>query len=394
MKFLRNAIIALLIVAVIVGAFLFLYISTFVEWAARKAINFVAVHLAAQGIELRDPDFNSVGVGLPLSVWLRGFSAHFVMTKHNVFQIDRNFSLDIEKVTVSVRGIRSRTFVLVISNALVRLQPETTAGYMSKSDAKKQEDYDRLEVARLEVPFRIRSLKKAEIIADLRQVIKDVADLAKFGYTTVPMRLNGASAFVIRKKPVSGRMLLIPEGKGYKFVMDKDDFKKLSEVLGERLTEAEYDVYCNNPLRLPRMLRIRNYASDEAYKAHQKDPEVPEEAYKHILWGYLLAKAYDEKFSAETTDSHEIGALGGEYAVRTYLAEERGISAADQAKEGAKEKSMAASQMDLVNNAIGREYAKRGYTENSLADRVKTDSRVVRDPSEIELDVSRAIIPQ
>jgi hypothetical protein len=160
--------------------------------------------------------------------------------------------------------------------------------------------------------------------------------------------------------------------------MDPKDFTLISDKLGERLTKSEFVAYCDNPLRMPRMLSIRNYASDKSHEEEKKiGPALPEEAYKHILWAYLLCKAYDDKFSREVTDGHEKDAVGRtELSVRTYLSAERGQSEPWERAMGTKEETEI--QMDLINNSIGRGYYRKGYKERDLLQHTMKDPAVIR----------------
>lgn len=366
----------ILVLLIIILVIMYFLLGMFLKWAAWKAIRYVSYHLGERGMVIKDPDFNNVGVGFPLSFYIRDFSANMVLTKHNVFQIDRDFSLTLRRVAIALDSLRKRTFIFSITGGLVALKPERGAAKKTR----KKDEYDGVEIVKLEIPFQVNFMRRGIARTQVAALVQEFAEFVKKGLTPLPMRFNGASAFTVRKKRVSGRMLLIPYEKNNKLVMVPKDFLKISETLGERLTESEFAVYCNNPLRMPRMLRIRDDASDKAWQEHEDDPEVPEEAYRHVLWAYNLTKAYDEKFSAEVTDTHEVEPVGeSEYDAREYLRQERNKKDLENVID---EKTEAAIEMDLVNNAIGREYALAGYIEDSVLERVMSDRRVIRTPRE------------
>jgi hypothetical protein len=81
---------------------------------------------------------------------------------------------------------------------------------------------------------------------------------------------------------------------------------------------------------------------------------VPEDAYRHVLWSYLLTKEFGGAFAVEVTNAHETGKTGN-------TREER--------------------LMDINNNEIGREYARRGEEEQELLKLTLTDPRVIRKPA-------------
>ncbi len=390
----RKRRIALIILAVllIMAVAVYLCLGMILEWAAWKAIKFVAYRLGESGIEIRDPDFEGVSMGLfPLSASVKGFSAHMALTRRNVFQIDRNFSLTIKRVTLSLGSLKKQSFTFIINSGLITFQREH--GAVGKPGKEKDEN-DRVEVTRFEVPFQVNLLRRAAARIQVAALIEECADFVKYGVTGLPMRFKGASAFTVREKAVRGRLFLAPVEKKYRLVMDPKDFAKVAGVLGEGLTDTEFDMYCSNPLRMPRMLRIRNYASDKSREEEARDADVPAEAYKHVLWAFLLSKAYDEKFSAEVTDAHEIDAIGrSELAVRAYLREARQADISD--KVIFDKKTTPEIKMDLINNMIGREYARNNYTEASVLQRTMADPRVVRTPWEVEeSDLAEAVVAE
>ncbi len=80
---------------------------------------------------------------------------------------------------------------------------------------------------------------------------------------------------------------------------------------------------------------------------------MPEDAYRHVLWSFLLTRTYGPEFARRVTDAHEIGDTGN---------------------------TEADHRMDYNNNDIGRRYAAEGVQEAELLGRVRTDGRVVRSP--------------
>ena len=83
---------------------------------------------------------------------------------------------------------------------------------------------------------------------------------------------------------------------------------------------------------------------------HQHDPAVPEDAFRHVLWSYLLTREYGVDFSMKVTDAHE---------------------------EGRTENTRDEKLMDINNNRIGRNYAKSGYPETSLLAILMYDPEVI-----------------
>jgi hypothetical protein len=81
---------------------------------------------------------------------------------------------------------------------------------------------------------------------------------------------------------------------------------------------------------------------------------VPEDAYRHVLWSYLLTKKFGPEFAEIVTDAHE--------TLPTNTAAER--------------------RMDFHNNRIGRDYAQRGIRRERILWLVKNDVNVIRYPND------------
>ena len=378
----RKFLIFLLILILALFITVYLFFNMFLDWATKKSLEYLAAELAKEGIELRHAQFKSSVLTWINTVTVGGFSSHMVMSQHNVFQIERNFQLDISKINFSVTAIDKLEFLIAVKDAVITMQPEYGKTY-SPSTLKKDER-DRFIISELKIPFRISKPDPKVALAEIQALTKGLAKLAKQGKTDVPVYLTALATFVIRDKMVKARMYVQNENSQYVLLMNKDDYRAMCKELGERLTETELELYSRNPLRVPRMTRIRNYASDQSREVHEKIPEIAEDAYKHVLWGYLLLNAYDETFSRKVTDAHEVGVIGrSELAVRTYMKSDQGMEADIEAQKRPEE-----VQMDLINNFVGRAYAKSAYEEPSLPGRVKQDERVVMHWMELLTDRS------
>jgi hypothetical protein len=155
---------------------------------------------------------------------------------------------------------------------------------------------------------------------------------------------------------------VVNSGEEYRLVMAADDLKKIAALLtGKKPNPVDIAVIARNPLKAPMLLRIRDKAEMAAQRAALQDPNFPEDAYRHTLWSYLLTKMYGEKFAKEVTDAHEAYADEEEIEKMGRISWE------------------SASYQDLVNNAVGRQYADMGYPESTILERVLTDPAIIRD---------------
>jgi len=99
----------------------------------------------------------------------------------------------------------------------------------------------------------------------------------------------------------------------------------------------------------------KNYAERTALNAFIDNVNVPEDAYRHVLWSYLLTNEYGVDFAKEITDAHEIGLT---------------------------DNTEADHEMDYNNNEVGRKYAGESLTESVLLTMVMTDPAVIRQAEE------------
>ena len=140
---------------------------------------------------------------------------------------------------------------------------------------------------------------------------------------------------------------------GTRIVLSREDLAGLALSLGlPPLTPAEIDLIATNPARAPTLLRLTERATLAARQMQAADSSAPHDAYKHVLWSYLLTREFGAEFARRVTDAHE--------------------------DESTYELGEAARRMDLQNNAVGRAYAAAGVAESEIAVRVRTDPAVMR----------------
>ena len=165
------------------------------------------------------------------------------------------------------------------------------------------------------------------------------------------MEITGELSFMLKGREVTTRLGVAQEGPWHELQIVVDDLKALASMFDEPFTDAEYELVASMPLRTPRLLRIRDDAASTAKLEHGDDETVPEDAYRHVLWSFLLAKAFGADVAERVTDSHEQGDWGSTNAAR---------------------------EMDLNNNGIGRRYAAEDVRREDILQKVRTDPLVIR----------------
>lgn len=211
---------------------------------------------------------------------------------------------------------------------------------------------ERLEQGKLKFQFQYPFLNAAQARRSAGKLFHQLFDLVREGHSGLMLDFQAVLHLEIRNLPAKVRIVSKhEEGKTW-LRMPVTDLLSVSSLMEEELTDSEIRILSQQPVLAPRLLRIRNYARSTSYRAAKKDSRVPKDAYRHVLWSYLLTREFGEQFAAEMTTAHEIGAVIAN--------------------------TSAQHQMDYNNNAIGRKYARLGYEENSILQRLMKDPAVIR----------------
>lgn len=185
-----------------------------------------------------------------------------------------------------------------------------------------------------------------------------VRDFLKTGQSSLAITGTGMLLTRIDDASVEVKFAVIRKDGISRMALDRQDVERLSQFTEEGLTSAEVDLLMRYPAAAPRLFAIQRKASSTAKVLAKNHPGFPEDAYRHVLWSYLLTNAFGTRLALEATDAHEQG--------ENRLVE----SATDHA-------------MDLNNNRVGVSYAESGLREVMILDKVLTDKNVVRARQEL-----------
>jgi hypothetical protein len=106
----------------------------------------------------------------------------------------------------------------------------------------------------------------------------------------LPVYFRGHSFFRIDNRLVDAGITTARSKDGYSIIrLDKSSLKTMAEQYGDNITEAEAELLSMNPFKVPRLIEIMRKARAESEK-HAGSPHVPEDAYRHVLWSYLLTR--------------------------------------------------------------------------------------------------------
>ena len=196
---------------------------------------------------------------------------------------------------------------------------------------------------------------KGTLAASLAEAPQKVLEFLQEGRTRIPFGFRAKSIFKIGGSVAEADITTKLQGGYYFLVLSPDDLRKIAGMLQEGLTEEEIRLFSLRPFLAPAIFKITSSARTRSEAAYAKDATVPEDAYRHVLWSFLLTREFGPEFAKQVTDAHEIGTV--------------------------KFNTEADHQMDYNNNRVGRDYAKAGHAEGQIFQMVRTDPQVVRAPS-------------
>ncbi|MBN1567765.1 MAG: hypothetical protein JXA73_07945 [Acidobacteria bacterium] len=327
----------------------------FLNWLSAKAMNYTVARLQSPNLVLSDPSFRDAGFIFPNTLVWKDFGMTARIKPRDASQRILRAKVKAETLVLEAEEFFSGLFVIHVKGLRV------TQEYISKSASPAYEDSpEELQEGIATARFRLDMTGFSGIKMQIRNFAAEMKKFTEEAKTAIPVQLSAKEILKVRGNSYAVDLRIVKKGDAYHLVADRGDL----EVIGRKilaknqvLTQADIGIISNNPFRAPQLLRIRSKASNEAASAYTQNPKVPEHAYRHILWSYLLAKEYGPDFAKRVTDAHEVSS-----------------------DEGGKEDSSikAHHAQDLANNELGRRYAASGYGESDILKLAMTDPHVVR----------------
>jgi hypothetical protein len=212
--------------------------------------------------------------------------------------------------------------------------------------------FRRLENAawREDTPVRLR-----DALTIAREALADTKTLFREGRVDEDFDIEGLAHFQLFGKESQARIYTASENGAASLCFDEADVRAIAQAHHVTLGDAEVTLVAENPLKMPGVIEITTTAQKSALAARRTDPSVPEDAYRHTLWSYLLTDRFGAEFAKIVTDAHE--------TVPGNTPEERA--------------------MDYHNNAVGRRLAARNIPRNTILETVKTAPEIIRSPQEV-----------
>lgn len=321
-------------------------------------IDYVAANVDIPNIKYGRPSFGSVRFSALNAITWSDIATDVTVVRDEVLKKTEKISVGVDEFTIALENLPKHIFLFRLKG-LSAVVVRKTAGITSPGS---QNATNRVEGVDLQFNIRFEAMNMAGIRVQMDDLARELKRFSREGVTKIPIRFSGNQRFILKGKPYTVKILVEPEKGEYRLVMDEKSLEQLGSVVsGISVTSGDRRILARNPLRMPQLLRIRDKAETMARLAKEKDPAVPEDAYRHALWSYLLTKTYGEGFAREAGDAHESE-----------------VDSEEVRKKG-KKKIKAAQYQDFNNNAVGRSYALKGYPESNILHLVMNDPAIIKD---------------
>lgn len=333
------ALLALLLVAYLTANWL-------LDSYSRKALPVLAQRANRQGVVISEPSFDRARIaGIRTARWTN-LAGEVQFTQSEAFEPDKTFAVHVGQADLWLSGGGQAT--LEAHDITVDSLDDSADESGGSVDAQTQGEQIRAERFRCQF-----ELDVFHPLPSLQQTLPELMRLIQSGATPMPVETEGVLEFTLKKAPVQVRIRVDQVEGGHALVIVPEDLRPVSERFDEALTEAEIELIATYPLRVAQLLRIKDDAETTAANAKKGDDQVPQDAYRHVLWSFLLTRQYGAPFAERVTDAHEQGDTGN---------------------------TPAESEMDYHNNAIGRRWAEQNLRRNEILSRVLSDPDVIREP--------------
>ena len=303
---------------------------------SHKAVQIVNRKESFQGINIKNLRFANVELlSFNKCIW-RDITLQAVFKKKYDFLSSTSFDIHVESMEIILQDVFTKQFLLIVNGITA------TGGHQAG-----------LKKGRLQIAFEFDFIRPDTTRIQIYELFERITAIVKNGRTNVPLDFSGISSFTINNEPVRAMITTKQDIDGYYLlVVNKEFFQTTAWLMADNITDDEAAILSVNPFKLPKLLEIMNSAKKESEK-YKNSKDIPEDAYRHVLWSYLLTMEYGPQFAKKITDAHE---------------------------KGDSTNSEADHKMDYNNNAIGRAYALKQYKKEHILTILLRDPKVIRKP--------------
>ena len=317
---------------------------------SRKIIQIVETKQSLPGFDIQELTFgNARFSSFDTMVWT-DISFKLFCSKKNKLFATKNFVIHLKSIEITLLEFAQNKFICTVD--------DFTVLPAIKNNIEKtifDEHGEGFKKGRVQFEFQFNVFRLDTLHAQIKALYERLSTIVYTGRTVIPIDFSCISCFTINNESVKAMITTKYNAKGYyTLVVNKEFFKTIAWLMAEELTDAETAVLSMHPFKAPKLLRIMNIAKKESAKFKNVNG-IPEDAYRHVLWSYLLTREYGPELSKKITDAHEDGDITN---------------------------TEAEHQMDFNNNAVGRQYALRQYKKDEILSHLVLDPMVIRKAQE------------
>ncbi len=271
-------------------------------------------------------------------------------------------TFSVEKTQIRPLNLGFKQWRVELTNAIITADPRA-AQNPDPSKPASRPGPQTLFFKKIGVHFKLRVLDPVRMKQDILVLVEGLEDFVGSGKTPIEIEFEGKFLTSIGGQKGELHFKSVRKDGFTSLQLDRNELKKIGDLTEEGLTDAEVEVLMNHPAKAPRLLDIQRYASEKARKLGKTTRGFPSDAYRHVLWNYLLTKEYGSEFTLLLTNAHEAGEN----------------KTADDPRDHA---------MDLNNNRVGIGYALMGLDESEIQWKVVSDPRIIRSREEVRIEAS------
>ena len=351
----RKLLIKLLISFTVLSLISYAGINLLLEPVSQEAMRFAIENLHISNYTLSEPSFSNVRISSYNAITCEDLFLTATQNPQDVSKRTLVFSVKTRELTVEMAKLFDGLFVIHLKGLNI------SAEYLPKQESENTNDVpEAVREVSLAVPIRLNFMSVRTAAAQIRIFGSRLKEFSAEGKTPMPIELSGVGIITIKGAAHAVKFWVEHRSEDYRLVADRVDLKPVAEMILPKTdvpTPADIEMIAENPVKAPRLLKICSTASDTAANAHEQNPRVSEDAYRHVLWSFLLTREYGPDFAKEVTDAHEL---------------------TDDPEEKNDPDAEAHHNRDLNNNEVGRKYAALGYSEAAILSHVMTDPTVLR----------------
>ena len=313
---------------------------------SNMAVQFLTATKNIPNLEIKSLNFTTAKLSGFNTIEWQDISSTIIITNNKKFMSNHKIPIHIKSLKLKLNSIFNKEFILTADNINANLS-------INNNSLEERDEFffENLKKGKLTITFYCNFLQPGTIVDQFRQLYKKVSIVLKSEKTDILFDFSGICSLTIKNELIKAKVTTKCDNTGCELIVNKEFFKLISWLMEEDLTDPEIVLLSRNPFRVSKLLNIRNIAQRESERENNKNRSISKDAYRHVLWSFLLTKAYGPIFSKKVTDAHEEGDINN---------------------------TEAEHRMDFNNNIIGRQYALSKYKRDKVLYHLLYDPKIIR----------------